>query len=194
MINWIDIILIIILSAAGIYGLIKVNLGENIFIMTANGLALALSIGFYEYLGAIWGDTSFTHGVSLLMLFILSILVFIAGRKRVNVVGSKGQLKYGSHPRFDRIISGFVLVLSAAILIVIVMALMVKVAAWMLESDELSRTSEIFINGVIGSEITRGMDRLAGYPAIIVGAVVTVTGIIVSNTRFFKRLSDRRIN
>ena len=194
MINWIDIIIIIFLSGAGLFGFIKKNCGKYVIIMTAAGFCMGVSVGSYEYLGVAWGDTSSTHGISLLILFILSIFAFIALRKRVKVFDNKGQLKLGSYSQFHRIISGVVLLLSAAILTAIVMALMVKLAAWILEADELSGSPEVFVNGVIGSSITREMDRLAGYPAIIAGAVITIAGILVSNGMLSKRLSNREIN
>lgn len=194
MINWIDIILIIIFAVAGIFGFCKTNIGGYLSIMAAAGFTLVMSVGFYEYLGGTWGDTSFTHGVSLLVLFILSMSVFVIARKRLKESRSGTKFVHKRSVWIVRITSGLILVLVATMFSAILMALMVKVVAWTLESDELSTSVEIFVNGVLGSIITKEMDNLAGYPAIIIGSVITLISVMMSNSTFVKRLSHREPN
>lgn len=191
MINWIDIILTTIFSIAGAFSFLKENVGKYVVIMTVSGFCMATSVGFYEYLGAVWSDISFCHGISLIILFIVSMVIILTLGRRVFKIGHSGWVINESTSNIERIMSSFMLISSAAMLTAIAMALMVEIAAWMLAADELSRSSEIFVNGVIGSAIAREMDHLAGYPAIIIGLGVTITGILVSNGILSKRLSNR---
>lgn len=187
--NWIDAIILTACLIASLYGMYRVNISRYLKVMAAAGLTMALSLGLYEYLGATWGDTSFTHGASLVLLFVPAILVFIPARKWMNPGEPEGAYRPRSFTRADRFASGLALFLAAAMFLAIVMALMVKISAWILESDEISRSSEIFVNGIIGSAVVRRMDGMAGYPAIIIGAAITMTGMIMSRGRLIERLS-----
>jgi len=187
--NWIDAIILTASIIAGLYGIYRVNISRYLTVMAAAGLAMSLSLGFYEYLGAAWGDTSFTHGSSLLLLVALAILAFIPARKWMRSKMPEGAYGPESFTVANRTVSGLALFLSAGMFFSIIMAFMVKLSAWILEADDISRSAEIFVNGIIGSAIVRRMDSMAGYPAIIIGAAITLIGMTLNLSRLVERLS-----